>query len=153
MSKRTRVTIVGALAVFALAAVLVGTALAAKTISETTKLAENQVVPGPGQKGASGTADIDVTKSKQKLCFDVSFKKVTPTPNSAEIHKGAKGDTGPKKVDLWTKSTSSPASGCIKKVAKPFLNKLGNHPENFYVQLHSTMFPKGAIRGQLKFAK
>ncbi len=153
MSKRTCVTIAGVLAALSLVAVLAGGALAAGTVNAKAKLNEKQVVPGPGAPKATGSATFEITKSKLKFCYDISFKKLNPAPNSAELHKGAKGDKGPKKFDLWTKTTNSPASACIKNLKKPVLNKIVNHPENFYVQLHSTKYPKGAIRGQLKAAK
>jgi CHRD domain len=149
MKKRTHFLIAGMLAALALAAVVAGGALAAKTVSTTAKLKASEVVPGPGEKGGSGTANVDIKKNKRKVCFEIEFKKIGE-PDSATLHKGAKGEKGPKKVVLFTEPTASPAEGCVKKVKKSILNKAQNHPENFYVQLHNMQFPQGALRGQLK---
>ena len=86
------------------------------------------------------------------MCFEITFKKIGE-PDSATLHKGAKGEKGPRKIDLFTKPTTSPAEDCVKKLKKKLLNKVQNHPENFYVQLHNMQFPQGAIRGQLKLAE
>ncbi len=149
MSKRTRFLTAGMLAGLALAAAVAGGALAAGTVETTAKLTAGQVVPGPGEKGGNGKATIEVKKSKRKVCFEITFKNIAE-PNSGNLHKGVKGEKGPRKIDFFTKPTASPAEGCVKKVKKKLLNKVQNHPENFYVQLHNTQFPDGAIRGQLK---
>jgi hypothetical protein len=148
MTKRTRFLIAGMLAALALAAVA-GGALAAKTVNTKAKLKGNEVVPGPGENKGKGEALVDIKKKKRKVCFDIEFQKIG-RPDLGELRKGAEGEKGPQKIVFFEEETDSPASGCVKKVKKKLLKKLVNHPENFYVQLDTTAFPEGAIRGQLE---
>jgi CHRD domain len=41
------------------------------------------------------------------------------------------------------------ASGCVAGVSGELLKAIRQDPESFYVNVHSTVFPAGAARGQL----
>ena len=115
----------------------------------TAKLDGKQEVPGPGDEDGKGNAELKLNSKKKKVCFDISFSNIVD-PNQAHIHKGPKGDDGPIKLELFADTSfSSPVEDCVKAKEK-LINRITKNPERFYVNLHNTEFPDGAIRGQLK---
>jgi CHRD domain len=113
------------------------------------KLDEKQEVPGPGDTDGKGSATFKLNSNKGKICFEISYQNIEE-PNAGHIHKGPKGDDGPIKVELFADTGfSSPIEDCVEAEEK-VIDRIANNPERFYVNLHNTEFPDGAIRGQLK---
>lgn len=118
----------------------------------TTQMGGKVEVPaGSGDPDGKGFVAVKVNPSKAKLCFGLEWRGISD-PSAAHIHKAPRGSAGPIKLTLFEGTTSSPIDGCFRGVKVRLLNKLATDPEAFYVNLHNTEFPDGAIRGQLKFA-
>ena len=66
-------------------------------------------------------------------------------PLASHIHKGAAGTAGPVVVPL---GAAYKAKGCTKAPAK-VVAAIEEHPSSYYVNIHTTKYPAGAIRGQL----
>ena len=79
-----------------------------------------------------------------QLCYTLTSQKLTDL-TMAHIHVGAAGVAGPPVVVL---SPSVPTETCIP-VDKDLAMKIAAKPSDYYVNVHNTPFPKGAIRGQL----
>jgi hypothetical protein len=116
----------------------------------SAKLKGNQEVPGPGDRNGRGEAFVSVKTKKRKLCFQVSWEKIE-RPVAGHIHKAPKGEAGPIKVLLFdSEPPTDIVEGCVKQVKKKLLKRIAKNPEKFYVNVHNSKFPDGAIRGQLK---
>src|SRR6266540_1323860 len=103
-----------------------------KKIKLVTSLTGGEEVPGPADKG--GTGQAWVTVDGNKVCWKVTWSGLSSQPAIAShIHFGAKG------VD----------QSCTTVQDVAVLNGLRNNPQNYYVNVHTKQFPKGAIRGQL----
>lgn len=103
-----------------------------------------------GFGAASVTFDIiDPAKANTgaEVCWDLSYSNITGTPIAAHIHSGAAGVNGPIVVTFSSLDPSS-ASNCAS-LDPPQAQLIMNNPANFYVNVHTTDFPNGAIRGQL----
>ncbi len=116
----------------------------------------NEVPPADpdGTGGAAVTFDIvnagDPVAGAQ-ACWDLSYTNITGTPVAAHIHRGAAGANGPVVVPLFTATAilgPSSGTGCTD-IAPALATEIMTTPANFYVNVHTTDFPGGSIRGQL----
>jgi hypothetical protein len=149
-----------------LAASLVALAVpgAASGGKESIKLTGEEEVPGPGDPDGFGRATIRLVKAKEGVCFKVSWTRLDPVI-AAHIHAGAEGEAGPIVVTLFTageeglttlSTTRTQLRACTETFSPPegvsvaeLLEDIKENPENYYVNVHTTEFPAGAIRGQL----
>jgi CHRD domain len=159
--KRRRLS--AALLLAALAALaLAGPASAAKLggadhggrLFTTTLSGAEEVDPETGALGAgdpdgSGLATLTVNPGQQEVCYELSVEGISPLPASgAHIHVGDAGENGPVVVPLAEPDASGVSSGCAP-VSRELALAIIQNPENYYVNVHTTDFPNGAIRGQL----
>lgn len=108
-------------------------------------------VPGPGDADASGSASIVLNQGLATVCFDVSWEDIDGTVFASHIHVGPAGVAGPVVVTLFTGTFSGTdaVSGCATGVDRGLIKAIRQDPSAYYVNVHSTVFPAGAIRGQL----
>ena len=128
-----------------LAALVVATPALAATTKIQTSLTAGAEVPGPGK--GSGTATLTFDSDKGQVCY-MLMSSGTDTPTMAHIHKGAAGVAGGVVVALAPPATGM-SEGCAP-LAADVLADIVAHPGDYYVNVHSAAFPKGAMRGQLK---
>jgi hypothetical protein len=118
----------------------------------STMLTGAAEVPGPGDADASGTAFLTLNQGQGEVCFDLSWAGIDGTVVAAHIHAAPAGIAGPIVVPLFTGvalAGTDSASGCVTGVSEELIKAIRHDPENFYVNVHSTVFPAGAARGQL----
>jgi CHRD domain len=102
----------------------------------------------PGDPKASGTAAVRVRGNQ--VCFDVKWSKGLQA-TASHIHKNPAGQAGAIVVPFFAQETplgGTSKSGCTTADAS-LVGAIKAHPTNYYVNVHSPQFPKGAIRGQL----
>jgi hypothetical protein len=119
------------------------TAAITKFQTELTGAAE---VPGPGADKGMGEATLSFDSDKNQVCY-MLHAMGTDTPTMAHIHKGAAGAAGGVVVGL-TAPADGMSQGCAP-LAADVLADIVAHPADYYVNVHSAAFPKGAMRGQL----
>jgi CHRD domain-containing protein len=150
--KRRRMKILGATACLtALAAVAVvalpasgtappGSAFYAKLDGEHSVPSADPDGYGMFSGGFSGT----------KLCYGLQVFKIGTSPLTAHIHKAAVGANGPIKVGLTVPSSGiAGASAQCMTLTTTLANAIKANPGAYYVNVHNSAFPNGAIRGQL----
>jgi hypothetical protein len=102
----------------------------------------------PGDQAATGRVSVK-TKGNQ-VCYDVSWSGVAPT--ASHIHKAPAGKAGPIVVPFFKSDKPltgvQSKKGCVNADAA-LVEDIGKHPSWYYVNVHTTQYPKGAIRGQL----
>ncbi|MGH2529696.1 MAG: CHRD domain-containing protein [Actinomycetota bacterium] len=149
--KRRLVALVAAVAVaVVVSAGAVGAAEAGRPFATTlTGAAE---VPGPGDSDGSGSAAIVLNQGSGTVCFDVSWENVDGTVVASHIHAAPAGVAGGVVVTLFTGAAfggTGADSGCTTGVDRGLIKAIRQNPSAFYVNVHSTVFPAGAVRGQL----
>jgi hypothetical protein len=147
-SRYCTVAAVGAVS-FALASVA-GPAAAAPPPSGrplSTVLTGAAEVPGPGDPDATGTASLRVNPGLEQLCFELTAAGIDGDLTGAHVHVGSVTEAGPVVVPLAAPVEGS-SSGCVT-VDRELAVAIVSDPASYYVNVHSTVFPAGAIRGQL----
>ena len=116
----------------------------------TTTLTGVEEEPGPGDSNATGSATLRLNSGKRTVCFKVSWADVDGTVTAAHIHKAPAGDFGSVVVLLFEGeyAGTDSESGCVT-AARRLIKQIRKNPSDYYVNVHSTDFPAGAVRGQL----
>jgi hypothetical protein len=109
-----------------------------------TLLPQNQVPPTASN--GSGTALVTLNQGQGEVCWDISVNDLTTPVILAHIHHGVAGTNGPVVVDFMEPVNG--LNGCVQADAA-LIKEIRQNPADFYVNVHTTMFPAGEIRGQL----
>jgi hypothetical protein len=104
--------------------------------------------PGAGDPDGFGSASV--TFDGDQLCFGITVGNLDK-PVAAHVHRGRKFENGPIVVPLTAPATGDPgaSSGCVS-VAPDLAAAIQADPRAYYVNVHTSAFPDGAVRGQLK---
>jgi len=100
---------------------------------------------GGGDTDGSGKFSADVDADSGDFCFKLSGSRIDP-PTAAHVHTGAAGTDGPPVITLQV--TGDDSDECVA-VEPDTLKAILAAPANYYVNIHTAPFPKGAVRGQL----
>jgi len=123
-------------------------AFASSTRSFSTTLTGAAEVPGPGDPDGSGVAKIRLNPGDGEVCFKITVSDIVLPATGAHIHVGTADVAGPVVVGLAPPDASGISEGCVS--ADPALIRaIGQNPEGYYVNVHNSDYPAGAVRGQL----
>jgi CHRD domain len=106
---------------------------------------------GPGNQ--SGTATLTVNPGQQEVCFHITIASINAPVFAAHIHIGGAGVNGPIVVPFFLfkpPTTQTDFSACVPG-SRDVLTAILANPSGYYVNVHTTLSPGGAIRGQLSF--
>jgi LPXTG-motif cell wall-anchored protein len=106
-------------------------------------------VPGPGDTDGAGTAMLTVDTSKNEVCYDLAVTNITLPAAASHIHKAAAGASGPVVVPFDpAPGADGKAKACVTGDAAVIADIAAN-PAQYYVNVHTSDFPAGAVRAQL----
>jgi hypothetical protein len=114
----------------------------------TATLTGANEVPGPGALHGTGSAVIRLDATHSTLCFALKVANITLPAIGAHVHVGPAGVAGPIVVPLTPPDATGTSAGCVS-IDPQLLAAIVANPSNYYVNVHTTDFPAGAIRGQL----
>jgi hypothetical protein len=149
MRKRAVIAALVAFPVFGIVAVARPASAARLPGSHTGGAPLTATLSGTGNQ--SGTATLTVNPGQQEVCYDITVANLQGGVTLAHIHVGAAGVNGPVKVPLFaftSPTTQTHFSGCVPG-ARDVLRAILRNPSGYYVNVHTTVFPAGAVRGQL----
>jgi CHRD domain len=112
----------------------------------------NELAGDPLRRGAGdpdGRGSSNVTIDGTSVCFGIAVTNIS-APTAAHIHQGKRNQNGPFVVTLVHPASGDPgaSSGCTEASAD-LAAAIQRHPRRYYVNVHTSDFPDGAIRGQL----
>ena len=123
---------------------------AEQTFTATLEGGDAEVPPGDPDGSGSATIVIDVQAGT--VCWDITIENVDPdnTATASHIHVGDPGEAGDVVVGLDTDGFTDSSDGCIEPMedAAP-LQAIVDDPSGHYVNVHSSEWEGGAVRGQL----
>lgn len=104
--------------------------------------------PGPGDPDGSGTARFTLNQGQGEICFWLTVTNITLPATGAHIHRAPAGSPGPVVVPLTAPDATGTSSGCVA-VDRALVKEIRQHSSRFYVNVHTTDFLAGAVRGQM----
>lgn len=115
---------------------------------------------GQGQEGATGLAVLRLASDHGLICADITVDGLSEDDTfedgpGAHLHQGGPAENGPIAVSFTAPDAETgQSSGCFTEFEEGFdpaetLAMLEEHPEDWYVNVHSRAFPAGLVRGQL----
>lgn len=131
------------------------------TVALTARLSGAQEVP-PADPDGRGKAEMTVDAAAGEICFDIKLEDVA-TPNRGHIHKQVAGQNGPIVVTFFElrpgdAPANDPRHEAIERgriadcaTADPaLLADIVANPDQYYVNVHNSRFPGGALRCQIE---
>jgi hypothetical protein len=100
-----------------------------------------------GDPDGTGSALITINLGQEEVCWHLTVSDIEPA-TSAHIHQALTGVQGPIYVPLTPPDANGEVSGC-RSEPRAKLKLIMQFPDSFYVNVHNSGFPSGAVRGQL----
>jgi len=101
-----------------------------------------------GDPVGTGEATIRLRRGQGQICYSLEVQNITLPSVGAHIHHGGAGESGPIVVPLRQPGANGQSSGCAT-VSRALVSQILANRSDYYVNVHTTDFPGGAVRGQL----
>jgi hypothetical protein len=103
---------------------------------------------GSTEPNAKGTAVVRIRKDAGMVCYRLHAESVTLPTIAAHIHRGAATVNGPVVVPFTPPGATGNSDGCAT-ASGALIDEIVANPAGFYVNVHTTEHPGGAMRAQL----
>ena len=133
----------------ALAAALVATPAISRseqgaTVFQVSLTGEAEVEAG--DPDGTGRATIRINARRGELCYQLRVSGIEPA-TAAHVHEAPPEVAGPVVAPLQAPTNGS-SKGCVA-ISKTLAQDIIRDPSDYYVNVHNTPYPGGALRGQL----
>ena len=105
--------------------------------------------PTPADADGTGTATLRLRAGQGRVCFALDVQGIVLPAAGAHIHHGTVTEAGPISLNLTAPGANGASAGCVA-AGRPLVQALLRDREAFYVNVHTTEFPAGALRAQLR---
>ena len=102
-----------------------------------------------GDPDGSGEARVVVNVGQQRICYELTVRYIVLPAAAAHIHIGASNSAGGVVQGLIAPNAQGTSGACIDDVSRDLLRAIITNPSNYYVNVHNSVYPGGAVRGQL----
>jgi hypothetical protein len=149
MMSIARISAAATVAVLALATVTAPAAVG-KASPLVATLNGAREVPGPGDANGEGTARLRLNVDERRICYTIEVSRIALPASAAHIHMGRRGVAGSVVVTLGAPGAKGTAEGCASGLQKSLIRAIRDEPADYYVNVHNSAYPDGAVRGQLR---
>ncbi len=105
----------------------------------------------PADPDGQGSARLDLDPQRGTACYEITWKNLDGMVTAFHLHAGQRGSDGPHWIDFFNGKNyagDETVSECVSSTRET-IEAVIQDPSAYYLQVHSTAFEKGAIRGQL----
>jgi hypothetical protein len=110
---------------------------------------------GGGDPDGNGEVQLRLNSGQERICYTMVLNDIEPATR-AHIHRGDAGTNGGIEVFLFDVTVDPPlpvpdslaVPTCVD-VARDLVKEIRHNPSGFYVNVHNSEYPGGAVRGQL----
>ncbi len=104
-----------------------------------------------GDADGTGSGTLTVDPSTNTLSWNFVYANINP-PTLMHIHTAQDGTNGAVLIDFGVATSGGPGTLINSKVTSAAnITAILANPQNFYVNIHNSTFPGGAIRAQVPF--
>lgn len=114
----------------------------------TVVMSGGQEAPGPGDPDGTGLAVLRFNPGQEQLCFQILVSDITLPAAAAHVHIAPPGAPGPVVIPVTPPDASGNSSGCVS-AERELIKAIIQDPGSYYINVHTSDFPPGAVRGQL----
>jgi hypothetical protein len=111
-----------------------------------------QEVVTHGDPDGRGSARLDLDPQQGTACYKITWKKLDGVVTAFHLHAARRGSDGPHWIDFFNDKNfageQTTVSDCVHSTREKIEAAIKD-PSAYYLNVHSTAFEKGAIRGQL----
>lgn len=121
---------------------------AAEAVANTRRatLSGSSIVGGGGDPDGYAKAELTVTDQLDQICYDVNDVRGLGPITNVTINRGNPGANGPVVLRL-NQANEGGWKNCVKR-AEWLEDAIDNATNRYYIQIATSEFPNGAIRGQ-----
>lgn len=121
---------------------------AAEAVAETRRatLDGAQIVGSAGDRDGYAKAELTVADELNQVCYDVNDVRNLGAVTSVTINRGVRGSNGPVALRL-REANEGGWKNCIAR-SEWQEDSFENSPGSYYIQIATSDYPNGAIRGQ-----
>ena len=101
----------------------------------------------PRATPGTGTFTMTMNQGHAEICYELSVQDLLAPVVAAHIHVAPIGVAGPVVIPLVAPVTGF--SKACTTVDAALLKAIRKNPDAYYVNVHTTLFPPGEVRGQL----
>lgn len=108
--------------------------------------------PGGGDPNpaAGGSFASTLNPGHNEFCYWLSWSNLSANVAAAHIHVAPAGVNGPVVIPLTTTPTTSGNSSDCVAIDDALAKAIVQNPSGYYVNVHTSVNPGGAVRGQLE---
>jgi hypothetical protein len=105
-----------------------------------------------GDRNGRGIAGLDFDAESERVCYYATWDRLDGAVTAFHLHHAPRHENGGHWIDFFNDThfdgDHSTRTDCVH-ASRGEIYEVLDHPSDFYLNLHTTAHPKGAIRGQL----
>ena len=130
-----------------IAALVAALVLAAPAGAAVKRLETNLRGSAATDTDGRGTAKLRLNRERKRVCFTITVRDIDDVV-AAHIHR--RSDRGIAVNLITAPASGNRFTGCTEDVSKALIRRILRKPRRYYVNVHTTPFPGGAVQGTLR---